>query len=73
MLVVVYRQYLISYMLHTADFRNPKTGYFFLKILKNGYENRSKILKDGSFPKSWAARPRHPKTQVTPPPRGTRL
>ena len=25
-----------------------------------------KILKDGSFPKSWAARPRHPKTQATP-------
>ena len=37
---------------------------FPLKILKNGYENRPKILKDGSSPKSC---PRHPKTPVTPP------
>ena len=53
-------------MLHTVEFGNHETGYFFLQILKSGYAKCMLINKGGYDTTIWAARPRHPLVQVTP-------
>ena len=53
-------------MLHTVQFGNHETGYFFLKILKSGYAKYMLINKGGYDATIWAARPRHSLVQVTP-------
>ena len=52
-------------MLHTVEFGNYKTGYFFLQILISGYAKWMLIDKGGYDATIWAARLRHPLVQVT--------
>ena len=44
-------------MLHTVEFGNHKTGYFFLQILKSGYAKWMLINKGGYDATIWVARP----------------